>query len=111
MNFNYEVTITDLGSGLTGTVNFTGKLSGSARGTPRSISGSFSDYDVVPKSIQIGSTVYLVSIQPSFGPGATYDGVLLGNISVVPEPTSCLLLGLGVLGAGLGLRRFRRPIA
>ena len=86
--------MTDKPSGNSGTVNFTGLLSGAASGTPRAINSTITNYAVSPQLLNLGGSTYLVSVKPSTGPGSLFDGVLQGNISIVPEPASLAFLGL-----------------
>jgi hypothetical protein len=111
VNFNYEVTITDQESGLSGTVNFTGLVSGTARGNPRAINSAISNYVNTPSELILGTSKYLIGVTTVIGPGSFFDGVLQGNIRVVPVPEpSTILLGLvGVAGlAVVGLRKKNR---
>ncbi len=45
------------------------------------------------------------------GPASVVANVAFDNVTVTPEPSSLLLLGLPALVAGMGLRRRRRPVA
>ncbi|WP_165070388.1 PEP-CTERM sorting domain-containing protein [Paludisphaera rhizosphaerae] len=114
VNFNYQLTITDRPSGLTGTINFTGQVTGSAQGSPRGINSMIVNYDVAPKTLTLAGYTYTLSIKPSTGPGSLFDGVLQGNVqvtAVVPEPSSIALLGLGSLGGLAAVLRRRRSQA
>jgi hypothetical protein len=106
------VNLTDTASMASGTVMFTGKLGGSFTATSAaSITNTLNDPST--QSIRLGDHLYTVTIGgyvPPSPPGALTSGVIGGHISVsdVPEPTSLVLGGLGVLGTFLGLRRRNR---
>ena len=109
INFNYEIVITDQDSGLFGSVNFTGNVSGTARGTPKAINSKITDYTVGPQELVLGNNVYVVSVTSVIGPGSAFDGVLQGNIQVtaIPEASTLVLGGLGAM-TGLGIVTLRK---
>ena len=112
--FNYQVTIIDQPSGMSGTVNFTGDVAGFARGTPRAINSSIGSFAVSPASLVLGGYTYSINARTATGPGSSFDGVLQGNIeatpiAAVPEPSTLVMAGSGgLLGLGCWLRRRRR---
>jgi hypothetical protein len=60
-------------------------------------------------NVPVGTATLLVSLYGTpvtFGPDGYIDNVDL-RISVIPEPSTVLLAGIGVAGAGLSLRRRR----
>jgi hypothetical protein len=108
VNFNYEISITDQPSGDVGTVNFTGQVNGTARGTPRAINSTITNYAVAPQQLILGGSSYLISVTSVIGPGSFFDGVLQGNIQIVPVPEpSSIVLGLAVF-AGVALAAVRK---
>jgi hypothetical protein len=102
VNFDYAVTITDQPSGQSGTVDFTGRIAGLAKGSPGAINSAILDYAVGPTTLALGDSIYTISIGPSVGPGSFFAGVLQGNILVtpntaIPEPGPAVLGGIGLL--------------
>jgi hypothetical protein len=112
VDFNYLVTITDQPSGDIGTVNFTGKVSGTARGTPKAINSTISDYANSPSLLILGGSTYAISVTSVIGPGSAFDGVLQGNIQIrqVPEPSTIALACLAFAGLSFATlrKKFRR---
>lgn len=109
VEFNYLIQITDVDSGFVGLVNFTGEVSGTARGTPKAINSKITDYTVTPGELILGNNKYIVSVTNVIGPGSAFDGVLQGNIQVIaiPEASTLVLGGLGMLASisAVGLRK------
>jgi hypothetical protein len=114
-NYTLFVNLTDTNSGDTGTLTFTGKLGGSFTSSSAALlTNGLTSASV--QTIQLGNDLYTVTIGgyvPPSPPGAMNMGSIGGHVDVseVPEPTSLLLGGLGLLGgAVLGLRRRPRPV-
>jgi len=109
VDFNYLIQITDIDSGFVGIVNFTGEVSGTARGTPKAINSKITDYTVSPHELILGDNKYIVSVTSVIGPGSAFDGVLQGNIQVVaiPEVSTLVLGGMGAF-ACVGMVRLRK---
>lgn len=109
INFNYEVVITDLNTTESGTVNFTGNISGNAVGTFKAVNSKITDYTATPQRLFLGGNNYLVSASSVVGPGSMFNGVLQANvqISAVPEPSTLILGGLGAI-ASLGIVTLRK---
>jgi hypothetical protein len=68
--------------------------------TSNGLSGMFSD-----NSIVVGDFTFTVEYSPA---GYANDVILVASVSSVPEPSSWLLLGLGVGGASAVLRTRKR---
>jgi len=114
VNFNFALLITDVTSGLSDTINYTGQQSGFVQGL--GVNGSSIDstflFAVNPTSLVLGGTTYdFTAIQP-VGPGSSGGVLSEGSFALnvrtraVPEPGSLALMGIGLIGAvGLAARR------
>jgi hypothetical protein len=112
--YSLFINLTDITSGATGTLTFTGKLGGSF--TPTSTGGLTSTInDPSMQSITLGSHLYTVTIAGYLPPsplGSVTTGGIGGHITVtdVPEPSTLILSGLSVVGMLFGVRRRRRRL-
>jgi hypothetical protein len=111
-----KMTITDLASGLTGSLTFTGHLDGTLSSLSAGITNTFTGQTT--QSIQIGGNVYTVTMNSYTQPGPPNAGnkgsiagtatVAPANTSTSPEPGTLLLTFVGVSGCGLAAWRRRR---
>lgn len=118
-NYTLKITLTDIDSGMTGFLLFTGQLQGTFSEFNAIVSNTF--FFPTTQAIGLGTNFYTVSLNAYTPPGLPAQGNL-GSIGAfvqveslkdgrVPEPSSFLLAGLGVGFLGLGAwRRSRRRL-
>jgi hypothetical protein len=108
------LTLTDLASGQSGDLVFTGQINGRLSTASVHLTNTFTgDMD---QSLRLGSTLFRVhdfSYTPPSVPSATNRGSISAFVEVlaVPEPTTLSLVGIGslLLGTfGLGVRRVQQ---
>jgi hypothetical protein len=111
--FDFEVTITDYPTdtiGLpdgSGTFNVTGTISGTI-GAGRKVNMSTIVVNPVAP-ILIGGDLYTMTFNTLVPPGPTFGGAIGAHVEVVvPEPATCVLLGLGVFAVAIPAVRRRR---
>jgi hypothetical protein len=119
--YTLSLTLTDATSGASGTMTFTGKLSGTFSANNSNITNVFNSPTV--GSLVLGGNTYTVTIGPYSPPGppsasnagsiAAFVAVTPGNgggvgVQDVPEPSTMLLAGLGLSFLGGAAWRKRR---
>jgi hypothetical protein len=114
------VKITDLASHKSGSLHFAGLFNGTVTAGSAHVLNTFTGPSTL--SIQLGKNVYTVTLDaytPPGPPSSKRMGSLgafievapaasLGPLSVVPEPSTLILAGLGVSGVGASWWRRRR---
>jgi len=123
--YEFDVTLTDVTSGLSGVFKITGTLTGTITDNGGSFSSLFANvYDApLSQTLSIGGNAYTVTVantsgfytnpSPPQGAGMTSstNGTFSANvIASVPEPASMTLVGIGGL-LGVGLLRRRRSVS
>jgi hypothetical protein len=115
--YGLVLALTDVASGTTGTLTFSGEFNGTLSSLSSIITNSFTNS--VTQQLTLGNNQYTVTIgpfTPPAPPGASNFGsisatafVTVGNINHSPEPATFILagLGLGVLGL-VSLYRWKR---
>jgi hypothetical protein len=108
-NFTYNLTLTDFftksgsGTGVADTIQISGHLNGSTGDGQQVNLNQLTNYQTnLPNGlIQVGQTLYKVTLNPFVPPGPDFSGRFGAHIQVfaVPEPASLAMLCLG--GAGL----------
>jgi hypothetical protein len=120
--YSLSMKITDTASGLSGTLNFGGKLGGTFSATNANVSNHFTG--LLTQQLFLGSNVYTVtmtSYTPPGPPGATNAGSISAHVDVapgggggvqsLPEPSTMALCLMGLGTAGAGWWRKRRASA
>lgn len=115
-NYSMILKLTDIDSGLTATLTFTGQLQGSFSASSANVTNTFTG--LVSQTAFLGANQYTVTLNAYTPPGPPAQGNLgsIGafvqvskiDIQRVPEPTALALAGLGVGMAGLAAWRRRR---
>lgn len=116
------LTLTDMASGVTGSLVWTGQFNGVLSRSFATISNEFTGME--EQSIKLGDNIYRVVIGPYVPPpipGASNNGSIGARVYVTegdnggtidtPEPSTMILAGLGASFLGLGSLRKRRKTA
>lgn len=114
--YNLTLTITDLDSGLTGSMTFTGVIDGRLTAASANLRNTFTG--LTTQTLTLGDHTYVATMgqyTPPGPPGASNAGSMSGHtiISVnpvvaTPEPSALALSGLGLMA--LAARRFSRRL-
>lgn len=113
--FTFDVTITDYPTDTigipdgVGTFSVSGVISGTI-GAGRKVNMSNIVLNPVAP-ILIGGELYAMTFNggtPLVPPGPSFGGVIGAHVQVVPEPATCVLLGLGVVAVAIPAVRRRR---
>ena len=109
-SYSLTLTLTDVGSGVSGQVRFDGYFSGTFSTTSSNVSNNF--VGDVTKTLVLGSHTYVITIGPYAPPGppnASNAGTISAHISVdedghqgdeAPEPSTLLLSCMGISFVG-----------
>ena len=119
-DYSLTMQITDLPSGQTGTLTFTGKLGNTFSDSNANVSNQFTGN--LTQQLFLGNDTYTVTIGPYTPPGppnATNAGSISAHVDVssigitseAPEPTSIALSLFGLTTLGAGWWRKRRAAA
>jgi hypothetical protein len=110
--FTYSVTITDYPTDVVGPPNgvgvftITGQISGTV-GAGRKV--NLSNIVVNPVApILIGGDLYSMTFNTVVPPGPFWPGAIGAHVEVIPEPATCVMLGIGAIGLALPALRRRR---
>lgn len=111
--FTFNVTITDYPTDVVGvphgsnTFNVTGTISGTL-GAGRKV--NMSNIVVNPVApILIGGDLYTMVFNTIVPPGPFFAGAIGAHVEIVPEPATCVMLGLGMVAVATpAVRRWRR---
>jgi hypothetical protein len=121
--YSLALTLTDVASGVSGTLTWTGKLTGTFSATSSNLSNAFTS--PLTQVIQLGQNVYTVTIgqySPPGPPTAGNAGSIGAHVNVAPaggtiqsnspEPSTLVLAGLALtLGGGAAWRKRRASLA
>jgi len=118
-NYTLTVQITDIDSGLAGSLAFTGKLGGTFSNVNSNVSNKFTG--TLTKQLTLGDHTFTVTIGPYTPPGppnASNAGSIAAHVDVsdlqiekVPEPSTMALALFGLSTVGAGWWRKRRLAA
>jgi PEP-CTERM motif len=119
--YSLSLAITDIASGKTGTVTFTGKLSGTFSATSSNVTNVFTSPST--EVLTLGQNVYTIVIgqySPPGPPTAGNAGAISAHVTVsslsiqstTPEPSSLIMAGLALtMGGGAAWRKRRNSLA
>jgi hypothetical protein len=114
--FTFNVTITDYATDInvnpqgSGIFVITGNISGTI-GAGRKV--NMSNIVVNPVApILIGNDLYSMTFNTIVPPGPFFPGAIGAHVEIVPEPATCAMLGMGLVGLAFpAVRRWRKKSA
>jgi hypothetical protein len=116
--WSINLLVTDTMSGQWANLTFTGTFSGKLSTLSAKITDAFTGFPV--QSVMLGENLYTLSLTTYVAPGTPTSGnagsigasIDVATAPGLPEPSSLVLAGLGVAGAGVaGWRRRRAGVA
>jgi hypothetical protein len=118
-HYGLTVNLADAATHHTGSLTFTGQLQGSFSEFSANVTNVF--FSPTTQSIQLGNTMFTVTVDAYTPPGPAHQGNLgsIGayiqvapaiHVTSVPEPGSITLAGLGFCLAGVVAWRRRKPV-
>ncbi len=110
--FTFDVTITDYSADVVGIpdgvgmFSVSGVISGTIGAGRKVNMNNIVLNPVAP--ILIGGELYSMTLNTIVPPGPFFAGVIGAHVEIVPEPATCVLLGLGVIAVAIPAVRRRR---
>lgn len=110
--FTFHVTITDYSTDVIGVPNgsgvfsVTGTISGTIGAGRKVLMNNILLDPVAP--MMIGGKPYVMTLNTVVPPGPFFAGVLGARVEIIPEPSTCVLIGLGLFAVAIPALRRRR---